>query len=129
MSDYGTVQSFQATDTGATIVVTGASPEWVAAQFQAFFFREGYKLEKSEGMNATYGKGNAVARLLLGGLVKRSKYEVSVSATTGGVTATLASAMKGYGGGALGVVKEKKVRATLFEDLKAFLGSAAPPPS
>ncbi len=127
MSGYGTVQSFQATDKGATVVVTGASPEWVAAQFQAFFFREGYKLEKTEGMTSTYGKGNAIARLLLGGLVKRSKYDVTISGSPESVTATLGSAMKGYGGGALGVVKEKKLRAKLLGDLKAFLGSAAPP--
>ena len=43
------------------------------------------------------------------------------------LTATLTSAMKGYGGGALGVSKEKKIRAKLLESLKAFLGSAAPP--
>jgi hypothetical protein len=118
----GTVASFKPTDKGAEIDFSGCGAAEVAQLLDAFFQSSGFKLEKGDPMVGTYGSGNSAARVLLGGFVGRRKYDIIVrpgDADT--VHAFVTSTMSGAGGGALGVMKERKQRARFVGELKAYL--------
>jgi hypothetical protein len=128
------VISFTPTKKGAEVDFVGGSREDVANIVERFFFARKFKLEGGDKYSGTYGIGNAVARALAGGLVKRAKYSVQVvdsgmpgSAST--VRLILASEMSGMSGSLLGVQRENKQRKEFVDALQSYLGASAPPTS
>jgi hypothetical protein len=118
----GTVTSFVVTDKGAEIDFGACGTDEVAHLVESFFLSSGFKLEKGDPTVGTYGSGSSAARILAGGFVKRKKYDVSIRPIdVSNVHASVASTMSGAGGGAIGVMKERKQRARFADELKAFL--------
>lgn len=64
-------------------------------------------------MNRVYAKGSAVARVAVGGLAKREKYEVTLIPVSNGVQVRLHSEMSGWGGGIPGKMREKSGRENM----------------
>jgi hypothetical protein len=60
----------------------------------------------------------AIASLVLGII---GKFDVRISSSDTEVHASVASAMSGFSGGVIGVVKERKQRAKVIENLKIYL--------
>jgi hypothetical protein len=118
----GTVTTFQPTDKGAEIDFSGCAPDDVAQLLGTFFANSGLRLEKGDPANGTYGSGSSLGRIAAGGFAGRRKYEVKLASADGAtVHATVASAMSGMSGGAIGLVKERKQRRQFVDSLKSYL--------
>lgn len=115
------VVSFTPTEKGADVVLSGADPSRVTALIEQFFQTNGFSLEEGTSSAGMYGKGNKVARALIGGFVKREKFGVTVDANADAVTVRVASAMSGWSGSALGRAREKKSRVAVSDGLRAYL--------
>ncbi|MCA1705204.1 MAG: hypothetical protein LC808_18880, partial [Actinobacteria bacterium] len=74
--------------------------------------------------HSTWGSGSKVGRALGGAIAKRRKFEVTIDGSDP-VTVTVASAMSGWSGGAIGASKEKKNRKAMAEELHAHFQSHA----
>lgn len=87
----------------------GQSADELAQRVYAQFMARGYKLEEGTMTRGVYGNGNAAARALLGGFVKRNKFSVSIEQSAeGGFNISLDKAMSGAMGGVMGVSKLNK---------------------
>ena len=118
--DQVRVISFTPTEKGADVVLSGDIAS-VAARIGEFFQVNGFRLEEGTSTAGVYGKGNKVARALIGGLVKREKFDVSIALQGDSVAAHIASGMSGWSGSALGRSRERKARKVLAEQLRVFL--------
>jgi hypothetical protein len=118
----GNVTTFQPSEKGVELDIAGCEPGDVATVLNTFLLEHGFKLEKGDPMNGTYGTGSSVGRVIVGGFAKRAKYDVSVGPAEGGnVHASVTSAMSGAGGGVIGVLKERKQRTRFLDDLESYL--------
>ena|SRR5947209_5191553 len=118
------VLSFTPTEKGADVVLSGDADR-AAALIEQFFLANGFRLEEGTSAAGVYGKGNKVARALLGGWVKREKYDVAIGAQGDASAVGISSAMSGWSGSAVGRVRENKGRKLLAEELRTYLGSQA----
>lgn len=112
--------SFTPTEKGADVVLSGDATA-AAARVQGYFQSNGFRLEDGTSSSGTYGKGNKIARALLGGWVRREKFEVTIGAQGDSVAVQIASQMSGWSGSAVGRAREKKARKVMAEGLHAFL--------
>lgn len=119
------VVSFTPTEKGADVVLSGSDPSAAAALIDQFFLANGFHLEQGTSSAGVYGKGNKVARALLGGWVKREKYDVAVGTQGDSIALRISSAMSGWSGSAVGKMRENKGRKALSEELRAYLGAQA----
>jgi hypothetical protein len=117
----GKLTTFKGTDKGAEMVFRSSNSDYVASRIRSFFEGNGFKLEKGDPTNGTYGSGSSVGRVAAGGFAGRSKFDVRISSSDTEVHASVASAMSGFSGGVIGVVKERKQRAKVIENLKTYL--------
>ena len=124
--DQVQVISFTPTEKGVDLVLA-SDVNAAAALIEQFFVTNGFSLESGTSSAGVYGKGNKVARALIGGFVKREKYEVSIVPQEGSVAVRVASAMSGWSGSAVGRAREKKGRALIAEQLRTFLGAPSIP--
>ena len=118
------VLSFTPTEKGADVVLS-ADASRAAALIEQFFLANGFRLEEGSSAAGVYGKGNKVARALLGGWVKREKYDVSVGSQEDAAGVRISSGMSGWGGSAVGRVRENMGRKILVEGLRAYLEAQA----
>ena len=118
------VISFTPTETGVDVLFSG-DLNAVAALVAQFFQTNGFRLEEGTSSAGVYGKGNKVARALLGGWVKREKFKVYVGTDGESVGVQIASPMSGWSGSAVGRSREKKARRVIAEQLHAFLTAQA----
>jgi hypothetical protein len=128
--DQVRVLSFTPTEKGADVVLSGDAQR-AAALIERFFLTKGFRLEGGTSAAGVYGKGNKVARALIGGWVKREKYEVVVTPQGDSTGVRISSAMSGWSGSAVGRVRENKGRKLLAEELRSYLAAPAgeAPPS
>ena len=75
-----------------TLAFEGVKPLAVAAALAAFFKSQNYRLEAGEKLSGTYGTGSDVLRLLLGGLVKRYKFNYQIELRGPSVLLTVSKA-------------------------------------
>jgi hypothetical protein len=113
---------------GAMVDLTDATAQEAAQALGEFLAAQKYRLEQGTPVNGVYGSGSKVARAVLGGMVKRSKYDVTIAENAGTVRITLVSAMSGWSGSVLGMAREKKQRTQLFEQLKTHFAQWTPSP-
>jgi hypothetical protein len=115
------VLSFTPTEKGVDVLLSGDLGA-AAARIAQFFETNGFRLEEGTSAAGVYGKGNKVARALLGGWVKREKFDVNVVVQGDSVVVQISSGMSGWGGSAVGRAREKKARKLIADELGAFLG-------
>jgi len=118
------VVSFTPTETGVDVLFSG-DLNAVVALTDRFFQTNGFRLEEGTSSAGVYGKGNKVARALIGGLVRREKFDVYVGTDGESVGVRISSPMSGWSGSALGRSREKKARRVIAEQLHAFLSAQA----
>ena len=118
--------AFEQTDNGAVMSFSEISPNEVEAELRSFFESSGFRREEGTDTQATWGSGSKAGRVLGGGFSKRKKYNVSIEGSNP-VRVTVASAMSGWSGGALGASKEKKQRKEMAEQLRVHFESRSGP--
>ena len=82
--------------------------------------REGYRLEVGHPLEATYGIGNDVMRILFGAFVKRFKFQVSIGQAGNVVDVRMTKAMTGWSGGVIGLMKMKSEFKRLSAALEKY---------
>jgi hypothetical protein len=102
-----------------TFSFQGVYPMAVAAALEKFFTSQGYRLEAGTKLEGTYGTGNDLLRLLLGGFAKRYKFDFTVELREPSVLLTVKKGMSGVMGGALGYARMKKEMSRIFDGLQA----------
>ena len=107
---------FEQTDKGALMSFTETNPSEVSAEVGRFMESVGLNLEEQTATGSVWGSGSKVGRALGGAIAKRRKFDVMIDGTDP-VTVIVASAMSGWGGGAIGASKEKKNRKEIAEQL------------
>ncbi|HEV2685475.1 MAG TPA: hypothetical protein VGW79_02435 [Actinomycetota bacterium] len=116
------VLSFTPTEKGADVLLS-VDTSRAATLIDQFFVASGFWLEEGTSSAGVYGKGNKVARAILGGWVKREKYNVSLTAQGEATQVTISSGMSGWSGSAIGRAREKKGRTAIVEDLRTYLAA------
>lgn len=87
----------------------------VAQQVEQMLVAEGYRLESGTTTDAVYGKGNNLLRMILGALIKRYRFKVTVNPTGTGALVDIQKAMTGMMGGAIGYSQMKKEHNRICE--------------
>ncbi len=113
--------SFDETKKGASYLFENTNKESVASSVAEFFGKEQYKLEEGTPDDGIYGIGSSALRAILGGLVKRNKFKVTIQEESGNVRMSLDKAMSGALGGALGYSKMKKEYNRVASGLKSLV--------
>lgn len=121
MTDLPYLSQFNATDKGANLTFVGYSTEDVGNILRDFFLFSGFTMESGTPISCLYTTGSAGGRAVLGGLSDRKKYTVSVWADATQTYAKVESAMSGASGSVLGVVRERKGRDQIKNQLHLFL--------
>jgi len=96
------------TKTSATMEFSGASPEEIADKVALFMGERGYRLESGDKLQGVYGRGSAAWGAMLGPLVRREKFNVTVGKKGDHVAVVVARGMTGFGGGAISATKVRK---------------------
>jgi len=91
----------------ATFIFKNKSSDELGESIYELLVKKGYKLEDGSEVNATYGKGSKIGRLLLGAFIKRFVFSVKITNIEGATTLVFSKDGKGYMGGAIGVVQVK----------------------
>ena len=110
--------SFEQTKHDAHYTYENTDPTTLAEKVMSFFSLQGYSLEKGVLENGVYGIGSAGTRFFLGGLVKRYKFNVSVSQESEKVRLSISKGMSGVSGGLIGMSKMKKEFNNIVMGLK-----------
>ena len=114
--------NFEQTNKGAVLSFSDATPSEVRTEVGSFLESSGLRLEEGDESLATWGSGSKAGRALGGALAKRRKYDVSIEGSDP-VRVTVASAMSGWSGGAIGASKEKKQRKEMVQQLHQHFSS------
>ena len=115
---------FEQTDKGAVMSFSETNPSEVSAEVGRFMESVGLNREEGTDAQSTWGSGSKVGRAIGGAFAKRRKFDVTIDGSDP-VRVTVASAMSGWGGGAIGASKEKKSRKEIVEQLRAHFESRA----
>lgn len=91
----------------ATFVFKNKSPDQLGGSINDLFIKKGYKLESGSNVDGIYGKGNKIARALLGAFIKRFAFSVKITDDGSSATLIFSKDGKGYMGGAIGVAQVK----------------------
>ncbi len=86
----------------AKYVFNGLTAGQIENAVAGFFATRGYKLESGGPDNGVYGAGSEIARLLLGGFVKRYKFKILIQAGGEMTELVIRKGMSGFWGGLLG---------------------------
>jgi tetrahydromethanopterin S-methyltransferase subunit F len=101
-----------------TRVFSGATVEAVADKVALFMAARGYRLESGTKMQGVYGTGSAAAHAMLGAMVKRQKYNITVVQDGENVALVVAKGMTGMSGGLLSARRVKKEFAAIMSGLQ-----------
>lgn len=115
----GKLDSVDENDKGAAFTVGKTTVDQLSTEMEMLFKEEKYKLEKGTPASAVYGRGNAVARFLLGAFVPRYKFNVDITESGGSILLQVSKGMSGGSGGLIGASKMKKETARIIEKIKA----------
>jgi hypothetical protein len=125
----GGVLGFQQTEKGVDVLFGAATIAEVHTLAANFLAARGFEREAGTLGRSTWGRGNAAARAVAGGLVSRAKYTVVISQTTDGVQLSFVSTMSGWSGSLLGVARERSQRKDFVDRLQVHLNSLSAPPA
>lgn len=109
------------TETSCTMEFSGASPEEIADKVALFMAERGYRLESGDKLQGVYGRGSAAWGAMLGPLVRRAKFNVTVGKKGDHVAVVVAKGMTGFGGGALTAMKLRKEYQVLVTGLQSYV--------
>jgi len=84
-----------------TLEFSGGTVDEIAGKVALFMGQRGYRLESGDRLQGVYGRGSAAWAAMMGPLVSRAKFNVTVAQKGDRVTVVVARGMTGWGGGAL----------------------------
>lgn len=117
----GRVKALGTTSKGVEVDFEGYPGEEVARLAAFFLGNIGLALEAGTPFQGIYGRGSVAGRAIAGGLVNRQRYAVSVTPTAdGGVHLSMESAMSGWSGSLLGLLREKRNRKQFAVQATAY---------
>jgi hypothetical protein len=102
-----------------TMEFSGGSLEGIADKVALFMTERGYRLESGDKLQGVYGRGSAAWGAMLGPLVRRAKFNVTVGKKEENVAVVVAKGMSGFGGGGLGAARVKKEFQSLASGLQS----------
>lgn len=120
MADIAMVGSAE-TKESRTMEFSGAGLEEVAGKVALFMTERGYRLESGDKLQGVYGRGSAAWGAMLGPLVRRAKFNVTVARKGDHVAVAVSKGMSGFGGGALGAARVKKEFQALASGLQSHV--------
>ena len=95
------------TDELVSLSISDADFDDVASKLKELMTRQGYRIESGDEYDGVFGTGNDIARILLGALAKRYKFDVKVTDANGRTNVRVTKAMSGWSGGLIGKAKLK----------------------
>lgn len=104
----------------AIYVFKSTNKEDLGQKVNEYLKKQGYTLESGTNINATYGKGSKILRVLLGAFVKRFEWHIEISEINNSTGLTFTKKAKGYAGGLIGMNQVKNEYNRLTGTLKAF---------
>ena len=104
-----------------TMEFSGGSLEGIADKVALFMTERGYRLESGDKLQGVYGRGSAAWGAMLGPLVRRAKFNVTVGKKGENVAVVVAKGMSGFGGGGLGAARVKKEFQSLASSLQSHI--------
>lgn len=104
----------------ATFLFKNKSTDELSERIYQLLLEKGYKLEVGSKLNATYGKGSKIGRVLLGAFIKRFVFSVKITSIRGVTTFIFAKDGKGYMGGAIGVAQIKQEYKSIISLLENY---------
>jgi hypothetical protein len=120
MAGIAMVGSAEAKD-ARTMEFSGAGAEEIADKVALFMAERGYRLESGDKLQGVYGRGSAAWGAMLGPLVRRVKFNVTVGKKKEHVAVVIAKGMTGFSGGALGAARLKREFQTLAAGLQSHI--------
>jgi hypothetical protein len=120
MSKYAVVKSAE-TKESITLVFSGGTVEEISDKTALFMAARGYHLESGSKTQGVYAKGSAAARVLVGALSKRAKFNVTVGKDEANTAVVISKAMSGMGGGLLGMSQMGKELGALSTGLQSAI--------
>jgi len=120
MAEIAMVGSAEAKES-RTMEFSGASLDEIADKVALFMTERGYRLESGDKLQGVYGRGSAAWGAMLGPLVRRAKFNVTVAKKGENVAVVVAKGLTGFGGGALGAAKVKKEFQSLASGLQSHI--------
>lgn len=93
---------------GGWAITTSRSLEDASQMVADYFLSEKYRLESGTATDGYYGIGSNLLRMLLGGLIKRCRFHVTVQPGAMGTVVTVEKGMSGAMGGVIGYAQMKK---------------------
>ena len=120
MADIAMVGSAE-TKESRSMEFSGASLEEIANKVALFMTERGYRLESGDRLQGVYGRGSAAGAAMLGPLVRRAKFNVTVAKEGDHIAVVMSKGMSGLGGGALGAARVKKEFQALASGLQSHV--------
>jgi hypothetical protein len=114
----------QSTKVAQSLEFAGASVEEIADQVALFMAGRGYRRESGDKLQSVYGRGSALGHAMLGPLVRRQKYQITIGRMGKHVTVTLAKGMTGWSGGIFSAAKITQELREVHTGLQHFLLAA-----
>lgn len=121
-ANVGRPVSVDQTNKYVTFHFTGVDPNALAGGVEAFFLRRRYKLESGTPFRGTFGVGSDIAHILLGWLVKRSKFRVGIVGNAQSAQLTVTKGMSGAWGGLIGYSAMNKETKKIISGLRTHFG-------
>jgi hypothetical protein len=104
-----------------TLLFSGGTVDEIADKTALFMGARGYHLESGTKIQGVYGRGSAAARVFVGALVKRLKYNITIGKDGENVALVVAKGMSGMGGGLIGMSQEKKELQAVVSGLQSAI--------
>ncbi|MFO0979750.1 MAG: hypothetical protein U0996_25350 [Planctomycetaceae bacterium] len=107
---------------GGWAITSSRSVEDAAQMVADYFLSEKYRLESGTSTDGYYGIGSNILRMLLGALIKRCRFHVTVQPGLSGTVVTVEKGMSGAMGGVIGYAQMKKELDRVRTGLRARFG-------
>jgi hypothetical protein len=121
MANCKCVQFQPLPDGGAAFCFDGnTNQQMLADEVAAFFGSQAYKFEGGTPMNAMWGQGSDVLRVLFGAFAKRFKFNVAIEPQAPYVWLRLSKGMSGAMGGVIGYSKMNKELSRVTAAMQQF---------
>lgn len=112
---------------GVEFIFANCDSNHLAAEVQQYFLANNYKLEAGVPIDAIYGRGSDVLRILFGAFAKRFKFNVFVEPNGPHVRLRVEKAMSGAMGGVIGHSAMKRETERIAKELQQRFTSGGGP--
>jgi hypothetical protein len=109
------------TNESHSLTFSGGTIDQIADKAALYMAARGYHLESGSKTQGVYGKGSTAARIMLGPLSKRAKFNLTVAEDSENVTLVVAKGMSGMSGGLIGASQIKKELSAITSGIQGAI--------